>query len=92
MKQHIRQLVFKAIEALQEDGQLDADMAPEIQIERTRDASHGEYACNVAMMLAKQARCNPRALAEKIVNAVFMSVVEYVSTTIGVIYLGTLVG
>jgi len=70
MKQHIRQLVFKAIEALQEDGQLDADTAPEIQIERTRDASHGEYACNVAMMLAKQARCNPRALAEKIVNAI----------------------
>ena len=69
MKQHIRQLVLNAIESLQQQGQLDIEQTPDIQIERTRDSSHGDYACNVAMMLAKQARCKPRELAEKIVDA-----------------------
>lgn len=38
-------------------------------IERTRDSSHGDYACSVAMALAKPARMAPRKLAELIVAA-----------------------
>ena len=37
-----------------------------IEIERPRDAAHGDYACNVAMKLAKRLRCNPRELALRI--------------------------
>ena len=36
-------------------------------LERPREASHGDLATNLAMMLAKPLRSNPRALAEKIV-------------------------
>ncbi len=43
--------------------------AADIQIERTRDARHGDFACNVAMTLARGAGCAPRALAERIVAA-----------------------
>ena len=39
------------------------------EIERTRDADHGDFATNVALKLAKAARQNPRTLAAAIVAA-----------------------
>lgn len=39
----------------------------DVQLTRTRDAAHGDFATNVAMILAKKLGDNPRALAEKIV-------------------------
>jgi arginyl-tRNA synthetase len=36
-------------------------------IERARDSRHGDFACNVAMALAKVARAKPRDLAERLV-------------------------
>ena len=41
----------------------------ELQIERTRDRAHGDFACNIALMLAKPARRKPRDIAEAIVEA-----------------------
>jgi arginyl-tRNA synthetase len=41
----------------------------DIEIERTRDAQHGDFASNVAMRLAKAARQNPRKLADALVAA-----------------------
>jgi arginyl-tRNA synthetase len=38
-------------------------------IERTRDRTHGDFASNLAMMLAKPARAKPRDIAEKLVAA-----------------------
>jgi arginyl-tRNA synthetase len=40
-----------------------------IEIERTRDAQHGDFATNIAMRLAKVARQNPRKLAEALLAA-----------------------
>ncbi|MHB8848523.1 MAG: arginine--tRNA ligase [Burkholderiales bacterium] len=37
-----------------------------IEIDRPRDAAHGDYACNLAMKLAKRLRCNPRDVAVQI--------------------------
>jgi arginyl-tRNA synthetase len=42
----------------------------EILIERPRDAAHGDFACNVALQLAKRLKRNPRQLAEQLVAAV----------------------
>lgn len=42
---------------------------PEIQIERTKDKAHGDFACNIAMMLARSAKMNPRQIATSIVDA-----------------------
>ncbi|HYF55189.1 MAG TPA: arginine--tRNA ligase, partial [Salinarimonas sp.] len=39
-----------------------------VVVEPPRDASHGDLATNAAMVLAKEARANPRALAEKIAD------------------------
>ncbi|MEW9835561.1 arginine--tRNA ligase [Mesorhizobium marinum] len=62
--------VVKAVEAL---GLTDNDGAPldlsRVTVEPPRDASHGDLATNAAMVLAKPAGQNPRALAETIAAA-----------------------
>jgi arginyl-tRNA synthetase len=40
-----------------------------ISVERTRDASHGDYACSIALKLARIARRSPREIAEAILAA-----------------------
>ena len=42
----------------------------EIVLERPRDPTHGDIACNIAMQLAKRLKKNPRELAQAIVAAV----------------------
>ncbi|HEY0490972.1 MAG TPA: arginine--tRNA ligase [Telluria sp.] len=42
-------------------------LTPAVVLERPRDPSHGDIACNIAMQLAKQLKMNPRELAQKIV-------------------------
>jgi arginyl-tRNA synthetase len=42
----------------------------EVLIERPRDATHGDFACNVALQLARRLKRNPRQLAEQIAAAV----------------------
>ena len=41
----------------------------EVLIERPRDAAHGDFACNLALQLAKRLKRNPRQLAEQLVAA-----------------------
>jgi arginyl-tRNA synthetase len=49
------------------DGALPADLnRKSVAVEPTRDSSHGDLATNAAMVLAKGAGTNPRALAELI--------------------------
>ena len=45
------------------------DLTPNIVLERPRDPSHGDVACNIAMQLAKPLKTNPRELATRLVAA-----------------------
>jgi arginyl-tRNA synthetase len=67
MKNQVRQLVSQALSRLAEQGVIPLDQQPEPVIERARDSRHGDFACNVAMALAKVARAKPRDLAERLV-------------------------
>lgn len=69
MKQIIAELIDSALKSLIESGTLPADVQPKIMVENTRDKSHGDYASNIALTLAKAAKTNPRALAEAITTA-----------------------
>ena len=70
MKQALRELLMQAIRSLQNDSTLPADLeVPNFVIERTRNRDHGDFASNIAMLLAKPARAKPRELAEKLVAA-----------------------
>jgi arginyl-tRNA synthetase len=46
-----------------------AGTAARIHLDRPKQAQHGDFACNIAMLLAKELRGNPRAIAQKILDA-----------------------
>jgi arginyl-tRNA synthetase len=69
MKHHLAHLISSTLAGLQSTAALNCELPDQISIERTRDSNHGDFACNVALTLAKQARCKPRELAEMIVTA-----------------------
>ncbi|HET6435368.1 MAG TPA: arginine--tRNA ligase [Xanthomonadaceae bacterium] len=65
MKAQLRALIQQGIDALRADGTLPAEAAtPEFVVERPKDRGHGDFSTNVAMLLAKAAKTNPRALAQ----------------------------
>ncbi|UCE88238.1 MAG: arginine--tRNA ligase [Pseudomonadota bacterium] len=69
MKPFLEELIETALAFLQQQSLLPDNIEPEIRIERTRDRKHGDFACNIAMTLAKAARRKPRELAEQVVGA-----------------------
>ena len=69
MKDTIRQLIQQALTQLVADGVLPDGLTPAIQVENARDKTHGDFASNIAMMLAKPAGMKPRDLAEKLIAA-----------------------
>jgi arginyl-tRNA synthetase len=69
MKDTIRQLIQQALTHLVKEGVLPEGLTPAIQVENARDKTHGDFASNIAMMLAKPAGMKPRDLAEKIIQA-----------------------
>jgi arginyl-tRNA synthetase len=68
MKRDLQDLIASAVATLTDEGVLTHDFKPAIQIDRTKDTQHGDFACNIALVLAKQARRKPRELAELIVG------------------------
>jgi arginyl-tRNA synthetase len=60
-------LLDGVLDELVADGALPADLGRKnVTVEPPRDPSHGDLATNAAMVLAKAAQTNPRALAEAI--------------------------
>ncbi|MDH5425019.1 MAG: arginine--tRNA ligase [Gammaproteobacteria bacterium] len=68
MKDTLIALLGQTVEKLQADNHIPADLQPDIQITNTKDASHGDLATNLAMMLAKPAGKNPREMATLIID------------------------
>jgi arginyl-tRNA synthetase len=69
VKYQLERLIQAALATLPADV-LSADIVrPHVEVERTRDPAHGDFATNIALQLAKPARRNPRQLAQAIVEA-----------------------
>jgi len=68
MKFIVARVIQSALESLPELSEATADLDIASTVERTRDASHGDFASNIAMRLAKAARKNPRELAASIIE------------------------
>jgi len=60
MKARITQLLQSAVDNLVTQGDLPADTAPAIRVDESKEKAHGDYASNLAMMLAKPAGKPPR--------------------------------
>ena len=69
MKKKIEELILQAVQTLKANSVLAQEITPNITIDRTRDPQHGDFASNLALMLAKPAGTNPRQLAEKLIAA-----------------------
>ena len=69
MKQKLEALILQALQTLKSQGVIGQELSPKIIVERTRDSQHGDFASNLALLLAKSAKLNPRQLAEKIIAA-----------------------
>ena len=69
MKAELERLIAQAIATLVGSVLPQAIDPSAISVERTRDASHGDYACNIALRLARSARKPPREIAAAIVAA-----------------------
>ena len=69
MKYLIENLVREALAALPAELRPTDAAAAAPVVERTRDATHGDFATNAAMQLAKSARRKPREVAQAIVDA-----------------------
>ena len=69
MKERLITLIDSALDTLIAEGALPAEAKRPAQIDRTKDKSHGDFATNIALMLAKPAGMKPRDLAEKLIAA-----------------------
>ena len=70
VKEHLEELLAQSLLHLQRDGVLPAGTELDIQLERTRSPEHGEFASNLAMVLAKPAGMPPRELAQSIIDRI----------------------
>ncbi|WP_394203838.1 arginine--tRNA ligase [Shewanella waksmanii] len=68
MKSHIESLLAQALESLKQQQVVPAEFAARIQVDRTKDKSHGDFATNLAMMLTKAAGKKPRDIAQLIID------------------------
>jgi len=68
LKQYLHKLFTQALTQLQAKGEIPQDISVDIHLERTRNVRNGDFACNVAMVLAKAIRTRPRDLAARFVE------------------------
>lgn len=69
VKSLIEKQLATALAVLQADGTIPSDVTPTISVSRTKDPSHGDFASNLAMMLAKPAKKSPRDIATALISA-----------------------
>ncbi|MCH8930758.1 MAG: arginine--tRNA ligase [Proteobacteria bacterium] len=69
MKNRIQSLFVQALQQMPVEILEKTDRLPVPEIERTRDPAHGDFACNLAMKLARSCRMNPRELAAQLIAA-----------------------
>ncbi len=79
MKDNLVQLLERTISALKDQQLLPQDLKYNVNVEPSKDKSHGDFASNIALVLAKQAGMPPRQLAEQLVAGMEASLPEFVT-------------
>lgn len=68
MKQTVEHLLAQAVNALKQSSVIPAELDVDIKVDRAKDASYGDFASNLAMILAKPCRQSPRQLAQLLID------------------------
>lgn len=69
MKEKIKKNILQSIEDLAQSGFLSKEFISDIRIDRTKDAMHGDFSTNIAMILAKPCKKSPKIIAQKIIES-----------------------
>ena len=68
IRESLESVLYQALKAAVEAGELPLNEIPQPSLARPREEGHGDWACTIAMRLAKAAHMNPRAIAQVIVD------------------------
>lgn len=68
IRESLESVLYQALKAAVEAGELPLNEIPQPSLERPREEGHGDWACTIAMRLAKAAHMNSRAIAQAIVD------------------------
>lgn len=68
MQQELAGFLTKAAQAAKEAGKLEYSELPDFVIEVPREKEHGDFASNLALLLAKEAKKSPREIASILVD------------------------
>ncbi len=63
VRQRLQQKIIIALDSLYDAGKLEGERLSEVALTAPKQESHGDFACNAALMLSKRARRNPREIA-----------------------------
>ena len=67
MKEQLQDLIIKSLSDLIDKGLL-SELPSKIRLDHTKDKTHGDYATNIALVLAKKTNRDPKKLAQTIVD------------------------
>ena len=67
MKAQIIQAITEAVHELSSQGKISAEFTGNIQVTRSKDPTHGDYASNLALTFAKQIGLTPREFAQLLI-------------------------
>ena len=70
MKITIKKIVLDAAQKAYENGLLNSDLFPEMEIEEPRHQSHGDFSTNFAMVCAAIQKMSPRKIAQILVSQI----------------------
>ena len=64
MKEQIIHAIADALQQLSSEGKIQDEFSGEVQVTRSKDPTHGDYASNIALVFAKKIGLSPRQLAD----------------------------
>lgn len=64
MKERLQSLIQETVEQLIAKELLPCGIKPKVMVERCKDKQHGDFASNIALILAKPAKMKPRDIAQ----------------------------
>ncbi|HEX3010535.1 MAG TPA: arginine--tRNA ligase [Syntrophomonadaceae bacterium] len=68
LKDNLQELIIRALKGARDEGIIQFEQIPDFVIEVPADREHGDFAANIAMLLARQAHMAPHKIAEIIVQ------------------------
>lgn len=70
VQQRIKDLLAAALNEAIKENVINIEEIPDFYIEVPQDKEHGDFAANIAMLLARQAKMPPRKIAEAIAERI----------------------